>query len=491
MNIESNKIWPYAWLLAGTVLMYYSNWTWAFPAATWLFSIFLLRFTRTQKKRIGLPVLCSASIIVGIVSMCKLLSIDVIPPSFRVVSGLAVGLIFFLPFLADRLIASKLPPFIATLVFPCSWTALEYIKSLGGGSWGALAYTQYGNLPLMQLVSITGIWGVSFLITWFASLTNFALEQQFVWGKFKKNAIFYGLILFLVFLYGYGRLFIATQPTDTVCLASVINPREFVARFYKPDWTDRASAYQYMKTDLIYLFDETINSAKAGAKIVLWQEYAVSVMEEKEQEFIQRAIKIAQDEQIYLALAIGLFPLDYPREPWQNKLIWINPDGKVIAQYLKLKPAEPLEPILPGKGGVAILDTSYGRISSVICADLDYPSLIRQAGTRNADLLLIPAQDWAAVDPLHTQMAVFRAIENGTSMIKGTGGGLSIAVDPYGRTINTLDYFKSTQTKMISCLSRKGVVTIYSQISDTFAWLCIGGFFIMSCWGYVSCRRKP
>ena len=214
------------------------------------------------------------------------------------------------------------------------------------------------------------------------------------------------------------------------------------------------------------------------------------MMEEKEQNFIQRAIKIAQDEQIYLALAIGLFPLDYPQKPWQNKLIWINPEGKVVAQYLKLKPAEPLEPILPGKGGIAILDTSYGRIASVICADLDYPSLIRQAGRCNADLLLIPAQDWAAADPLHTHMAVFRAVENGTSMIKGTGGGLSIAVDPYGRTLNTLDYFKSTQAEMISCLSRQGVVTMYSKINDTFAWFCIGGFFIMSVWGYVSWRKE-
>ena len=51
-----------------------------------------------------------------------------------------------------------------------------------------------------------------------------------------------------------------------------------------------------------------------------------------------------------------LFPLNYPEQPWQNKLIWINPNGKVIAEYLKLKPAPSLEPIIPGKGGIPILD---------------------------------------------------------------------------------------------------------------------------------------
>ena len=92
-----------------------------------------------------------------------------------------------------------------------------------------------------------------------------------------------------------------------------------------------------------------------------------------------------------------LFPLNYPEQTWQNKLIWINPNGKVIAEYLKLKPAPSLEPIIPGKGGIPILDTAYGRIASVICADLDYPSLIHRAGTNNADLLVIPAQDCKGV----------------------------------------------------------------------------------------------
>ena len=227
-NKEKQQWLSYAWLFAGTILMYFSNWTWALPAATWLFSVFLLRFSRTQKVGSGLVILCLVSIIVGIVSMWKLLSIDAIPPSFRVVSGLAVGIVFFIPFLADRVIAPKLSGLIASLVFPCSWVAMEYIKALDNGSWGALAYTQYGNLPLMQLSSITGIWGLSFLITWFASIVNFAWEQQFAWRKTRSIAIIYSLILSFVFLCGYGRLATSEEPADKVCIASVTNPRDHV-----------------------------------------------------------------------------------------------------------------------------------------------------------------------------------------------------------------------------------------------------------------------
>ena len=163
MLTMSEERWSYLWLVLGGVLMYFSNWNWAIAPAAWLFPVFLIRFSRSRKKSTGLLAVALICILVGIASMWRLLAIEVIPPPFRVVSGIAVGITFFLPFLADRFVAPKVPsPLIATLVFPCSWTALEYLKSLGNGSWGALAYTQSGNLPLMKIASVTGIWGLSF-----------------------------------------------------------------------------------------------------------------------------------------------------------------------------------------------------------------------------------------------------------------------------------------------------------------------------------------
>ena len=378
----------------------------------------------------------------------------------------------------------KIPGIAATLIFPCAWTVCEYIKSLGGGSWGSLAYTQYGNLPFIQLASITGIWGLSFLITWFASIVNYAREHQFVWRKTGKIAIVYGLIIIFVFLYGFNRLATTDDSSDKVCIASITNPQEFISRFYRPDWTDRKSAYKKMNENFNYFLNKSKHSARAGARIVMWQEYAICVMHEHEQQFIEHAIKFATTEHVYLSMAIAVFPLSYPDQPWQNKLIWVDPDGQVISEYLKSKPAPPLEPIIPGKGDIPILDTPYAKIASVICADLDYPGLVRQISVYDADLLLIPSQDWSAVNPLHTNMSIFRAIENGVSMIKCTGGGLSIAVDPYGRIINACDYFNPDQESMISCLSTKGVKTIYSTIGDAFAWGCVLGIVIISIWGF-------
>jgi len=488
--MKSQKQLSVIWLVVGAVLMFFSNWNWAVPAASWLYAVFLLRYTRTRKALSGLLVLCLISMAVGVASMWRLLDMDAIPLSFRVVSGVAVGIVFALPFMFDRLLTGKINGAVSTLIFPCAWTACEYIKSLGGGSWGAIAYTQYGNLQFMQLASITGIWGLSFLVTWFASIVNYIWEQEFKWRGYRKTAIAYCLIILLVFLYGSIRLASPTIPMNTICVASVTNPRDFYLRFYHPDWTDRKAAYASMDKDLEYFIDASVRSARAGARIVLWQEYSVAVTEEHEGEFVDRATRLAKENDIYLAMAVAVFPLSYPDRPWKNKLIWIGPDGKIIAEYLKSKPAPPLEPIAPGEDAIPVLDTPYGKIASVICADLDYPGLLYQGHVYDADLLLIPAQDWAAADPLHTNMSVFRAIENGVSMVKGTGGGLSIAVDPYGRIINASDYFASDDAPMIACLPTKGVGTIYSIIGDAFAWLCILGVVTMCLWGFFIERRR-
>ena len=47
------------------------------------------------------------------------------------------------------------------------------------------AYTQYGNLPLLQLLSVTGLWGIDFLMSWLASVVNWAWERGFAWPRVR------------------------------------------------------------------------------------------------------------------------------------------------------------------------------------------------------------------------------------------------------------------------------------------------------------------
>ena len=88
------------------------------------------------------------------------------------------------------------------------------------GSFGAQAYTQYDFLIFAQLASLTGLWGITFLVAWFASLVNWAWERGFQWGQIKSGAITYAVIILLVLGYGVVRLMTAPEPTATVKVAS-------------------------------------------------------------------------------------------------------------------------------------------------------------------------------------------------------------------------------------------------------------------------------
>jgi len=76
-------------------------------------------------------------------------------------------------------------------------------------------------------------------------------------------------------------------------------------------------------------------------------------------------------------------------------------------------------------------------------------------------------------------MASFRAIENGFSMIRADYHGLSTAVDYHGNILSQMNDFTTEERIMIADIPKQGIKTVYSQIGDLFAWLCVFGFLIM------------
>ena len=107
------------------------------------------------------------------------------------------------------------------------------------------------------------------------------------------------------------------------------------------------------------------------------------------------------------------------------------------------------------------------------------------------DLLLIGANDWQAINQIHAEMAIFRAIENGTAILRQASNGTSLAIDPYGRVTASLDHFTTSERVLIAQLPvHAHVPTIYRVIGDAFGWLTIGGFLLMLLWAIVAGRRQ-
>lgn len=99
--------------------------------------------------------------------------------------------------------------------------------------------------------------------------------------------------------------------------------------------------------------------------------------------------------------------------------------------------------------------------------------------------------DWKALDPAHSQVATFRAIENGFSLVRQASQGLSIATDYEGRVLAASDYFTTDQQTMVAYVPAHGVRTIYATIGDLFAWLCLIGLVALTGLAIMRSRKYP
>jgi apolipoprotein N-acyltransferase len=394
-----------------------------------------------------------------------------------------MGLSSFLPFIADRIVSPKLNGFWATMVFPLMFTSQEFLSMLigAGSTWGSIAYTQYGNLPLVQIVSISGIAGLTFLIAWFASVVNYAWERNFSWQDIRKGVMLYAGIVVLVLILGGARLSLFEPESKTVRVSSVTSSARFPMGDQTAGINEKTGISDSMLEERNRLFERSMQAVHAGAKIIFWQECSCRVSKEDEPAFVERGRDFARREKIYLGMAIASFPSGYPEKLFENKIIWIDPDGEIVAEYLKSKPI-PGEGSISGSGEIPVIETSYGRIATAICYDMDFANLINQAGKSDADLMIAPSYDWREIVPLHTHMAVFRAIENGFSLIRGTGQGLSIAVDYQGRVLAKLNWFDSGNLVMIADVPTRGVTTVFAKTGDLFSWFCLAGLIAVIGW---------
>lgn len=477
------------WLFVGVLTQLFSNGKQIVPIAAWIAMVFFIRFLRKSKPVTGILTGIIANIAVawyiynGIIPLKGLM--------FYIVVG-GMTLISFLPYVADRLLAPKIKGVVSTLIFPLAWTATEYISSIANpyGTWSSLAYTQYDNLTLIQLTSITGIWGVIFLMTWFASIINFAWDKNWVWKDIRRGVVIYSCILAAVLFYGGVRLNLFSSDANSVRVATLTIPHEFEERGSDIDLEAvyKKSPEKFRETILNLengLQDEFIRLSRSeaigGAKMIAWSEGTVTVAKESEEDFIKRCKELAMEEKIFLMVPLSVLPLDFPKTLSENKAIWIDPKGIIVTDYLKSNPV-PGELCVRGDGKLPVYTSEYGNIATVICFDMDFPSYMRQAGKNKTDILFAPSNDWEAIDPLHTNMAVFRAIENGFSMVRITSSGLSITVDSTGRVLAQKDFFNSGNEAMISYIPTKGRSTVYSYIGDIFGQLSVLGFILAIGW---------
>ncbi len=483
------------WLAAGAALLLFSNGANSVPLAAWLAPVFILRFVRGQMRRVGLP-MAYLLLVAGFAFQFR--GMVPIPGIGYYIFLFGWGIPMVLPYVIDRLLGPRLSGLAASLVFPTAWAATEYVMSRSPyGTWGSVAYSQYGNLALLQILSVTGMSGITFLIGWFASVCNWLWEDGLDSKPARGGAWLCGGAIAAVLLLGGARMALFPPSSQTVRVAS-ISKRKIDPELSNAVWGRLSQGQatsedrEAIRTWATAIDDDLLSRAEremqAGAKIVFWSELNAPVLKEDEPAFVARGGDMAAKYHVYLGMSLNVLRGGGERSV-ENKLVLIQPNGQVAWEYNKARPVPGPEAAqqVPGDGKLRALDTPYGRVSSIICFDGDFPQLLAQAGALRTDVMLDPSSDWRAIDPWHAQMASFRGIEQGFNLIRQTSQGLSAAFDYQGRRLAAMDHYQTTDYAMVAQVPTRGARTIYAMLGDWFAWLCLVG---LACLTVLSWRAS-
>lgn len=485
--------WSFLYLAIFTLLSLFTSGRWVIPAFVWITPIFAIRFMRTQPFWRGSGLVWLAAFATS--ALCLWGIMPASSPAMYFVSMAVAVSIGCLSLLIDRILTPRFRRtgslrVVSTLIFPLASTAVEWFMFTNSpmGSWGASAYTQFGNPLLMQLTSVTGLWGTTFLIGWSASLVNWVWEVGVADRRVGRSAI--GAVVAALLLVGlaYARPWLTPTSTETVRIASFTVGDKAVGDIIPLLSQDRQAFRRETQALHQEYLARTVAEAKAGAKIVLWPEGAGLGLADDVEALVLSGRQIANEEQIYLAMPLAILYPDEDR-PFENRLLIADPQGAIVLDHVKFGGNE-FEGSLRGDGVLQTVETPYGLLSGVICWDTDFPVVLRQAGRLGVDILLSPANDWQEISPQHGQMTAFRAVENGMTVVRQANHGLSLVTDPLGRTLAAADHFAG-QRSTVSFAPISGVVTIYSLIGDVIGWGSVFGLLAMTIWAISLGRTQP
>ena len=458
----------FLWLGIAAMLLLFAGGRWNVTPAAWLASVFLIRFFReSEKAGRSFLLLWVATAIPLIISWSGATFMTLIHPAAEAGFFFLTAPLGLIPYVVDRMYYRQFgSTFWLMLVFPVATTAMDFFSSNGSpfGTFGAAAYSQRDFLPIMQIASVTGLWGITFVVSWFASLANYIWENGF---KLNRPALTSASAITLILVLGLGRTLLAPQPERTAQIAGFSLPNGKLSEMMARLGSGNEAGFRQAVDELHAQELEQIRAlAQQGAQIVTLQEGAGMGYSDQVEKLLAEAAILAQETGTYIVLPTFTVGIETP----ENVVHIIDSNGTVVLKHIKFGGTQ-FEGSLTGSGELQTVETPYGKLSAVICWDADFPNVMKQAGAQDVDLLFIPSNDWLGVKDIHAGMAIFRAVENGMSIYRQTGSGVSSVIDAYGRTFHRGDSFEQEGTGTFAAVQMiatpiGSVNTLYPVVGD-------------------------
>jgi apolipoprotein N-acyltransferase len=394
---------------------------------------------------------------------------------------------------------------------PALWAALDFLRAHAGFlafPWESLAYTQHQNLPLLQITTLTGEYGVTFLLV-MANLIIYELIFTRAW----RGALVVLALILGTWSWGFYEMNKTPVPGQTIKVA-VVQPSILLS--------ERKTAAGRLAS-LTRLENLTREVARQKPAFIVWPETALRGFPNEPVQ-TERVRKLVQTTQIPLILGSSEYEkYSLPDRPYvsavqfgmrsYNSAYLVLADGTFSAPYRK-RLLVPFAEYLPGQPFIKwpswIVDKSFNitageepgyvspqkdlKITLIICWENLFPDLVRPLVKNGANIVVQLTNDnhfgRSAAPRQHNIASQLRAIENRTPVVVASNTGPSAIFDAWGRPLATIEHLFTTG--IADALISKGQGgTTYSQYGDVFAFLCMLFSLLGSGWMALRNRIAP
>jgi apolipoprotein N-acyltransferase len=388
-------------------------------------------------------------------------------------------------------------PVLGTVALAALWTVIEWVRGafpLGGFTWGQLGSAQ-ADAPALPLASVTGVWGLSFLVLLASGLLLLALER---WGSGERGR---GLGL------AAAALVLALLPA-AVPLPEPDGPSVDVASIQVDVGSVQELAGAEEDAAVAHLNTERHLALETDPpQLVVWGEGALDPGVTGDPALMAGVSDaIARVEAPTIAGAV----VDDPDGRQYTSTLAFDGAGAIVDRYDKVKLVPfgeyvPFRDLLdwisatrqievdrtPGVEVSLISLPGLPAIGTPICYENSFPAIEREMVREGAGFLVLTinnaSYERTAASEQHLLMSRLRAVENGRWVVHAAVSGISAFVDPQGRVVEQAGLFEpATLRRTVVSSSR---TTPYTRFGD---WVPMASIvLVLGAFAIPRGRRRP
>jgi apolipoprotein N-acyltransferase len=404
----------------------------------------------------------------------------VLPAMLAILFTIILPVIFALIVIASRKINLISNHWFSALAFPFLFSAFEYILFIlsRDGTAASIAYTQSNYLPVIQIASLTGILGITFLVTFFPSVIALAWYYK---KNNKSSAQLIGILVIILsfsFIYGLIRLNKPEGGKPLLIGMATVDETAYHGVY------DHDSAKEMHLTDL-YL-QEVSKLADQGAQVILFPEKAIFINDSNSASVLERFTRLAMYRKIRIVIGVTKQKTGY----YMNNAWGISDRGKLLADYQKVNlfEGEALDGCKPGNS-IGIFSGGTMNEGIAICKDMDFQQFILGYSKKSPAVLYVPAWDFVEDGWLHARMAILRSVEGGFSLVRNARQGRLTISDWRGKVLSEANSESGAYTVLVGNISVEPHPTIYARAGDWFGTISV--FVVLGFIYFMVRKKKP